>query len=52
MKTFGNNFKGRAEALKMYLALLRIGNGGEDAHRRWNRRPESVARFEIKSKDI
>jgi len=45
MKTSRNNFKGRDEALKTYLSLLTIGNGGEDATRRWNRQPGFIAQL-------
>jgi len=45
MKTSKNYFKWRDEALNTYFSLLTIANGGEDALRRWNRRPEFVAQF-------
>jgi hypothetical protein len=52
MKTHRNNFKQQGEAKKLFISLFTVGNSGEDTLRCWNRRPEYVAGFEFKSKDI
>ena len=45
MKTFINNFKMRAKAKRIYMAMFTVGNGGEDPLGRWKRRHEFVAQF-------
>jgi len=47
MKAHRNNFKERGEAKQILLSFFTVGSGEEDPLRRWNRRPDNVARFEF-----
>jgi len=51
VKTFKNNFKGRAESIEILIALLTIGNGGENAQRPCKSRPRSIAQIYFMSKN-
>jgi len=45
MKSFRINFKRRAEAEQIFMAMFIVGNGGEDPLHLWKRRHEFVAQF-------
>jgi len=44
-ENFYNNFKRRAEAKRIFMAMFPVGNGGENPLRHWKRRPEFVVQF-------
>jgi len=45
MKTLGNFFQRRLEAQKINMAMLIVGNSGEDPLCYWNRPPGYGAQF-------